>query len=159
MPKMTLDLDFMEEESFKLIGIVSVLEDYRLAYFLNQGLGYSLEKLKNDLDFKNLKFNSSFSFFGCYNEYSDQEIHLINNKDRVEIEQDQENLTSLFGAMEELNYLFPEKKQIDYFLKITGELTEQELQQITGSIKELPQVQTAYEIALTELKTIEFLIF
>ncbi|MGB0836647.1 MAG: IPExxxVDY family protein [Flavobacteriaceae bacterium] len=159
MPKMTLDLDFMEEESFKLIGIVSVLEDYRLAYFLNQGLGYSLEKLENDLDFKNLKFNSSFSLFGCYNEYSDQEIHLINNKDRVEIEQDQEDLTSLFGAMEELNYLFPEKKQIDYFLKITGELTDQELQQITGSIKELPQVQTAYEVALTELKTIEFLIF
>jgi len=149
----------MEEESFKLIGIVTVLEDYRLAYLLNKGLGYSLEKLEDDLDFTNLKFNASFSLFGGYNEYSDQEIHLINNKDRVEIEQDHKNLTTLFGAIEELNYLFPEKKQIDYFLKITGELTDQELQQITGSIKKLPQVQTAHEVALTELKTIEFLIF
>ena len=58
--KLVLD-DFLEEETFSLIGIHCTIEDYRLAYLLNKTLELKLVRQANDIDNNNNK--TTFSFF------------------------------------------------------------------------------------------------
>ena len=54
--------DFCEEE-YTLIGIHTVLEDYRLAYLLNKNLQIRFSKSQKDLEFEGDKNNGSFSIY------------------------------------------------------------------------------------------------
>ena len=49
--------DFEDCDSFKLIAIHSALEDYRIAFLLNQTLNLKLKRTKEDLDLGKAKYS------------------------------------------------------------------------------------------------------
>lgn len=159
MTKISLDWDLLEEDEFKLIGLVSVLEDYRLAYFLNKNLGWSLVKSKFDLDFRNRAGQGNYPVFEFDQDSIGLEIKLINNKYSGVISKSETEVYGLFDQIEHTTYLIPEKKNIDYLIKLSGEINDHTLEKIIETIKNIPQVQTSYNLEVKDIKSKEFLIF
>ena len=112
MQVLTLEL----EDDFALIGIHSSEEDYRLAYLLNKHLNMHLIRFHEALDFENS--TAQFPLFEYKDEKNFLNYYLINNTHLHFV--DQENMESLFGGNYTMSYLVPEKKNVDYFLKIEG---------------------------------------
>ena len=110
--------DFCEEE-YALIGIHTTLEDYKLAYLLNQYLKISFKKANFNLDFENKNNNASFSIFEYTNLQYDFDWFLISNS----IKEDKATISNGLPLFTETKtYLIPEKKNIDFFIKISGDV-------------------------------------
>jgi len=62
-------------------------------------------------------------------------------------------------ATETKTYLIPEKKKVDYFIKIVGEPTQETIYKTVHQIKQIPQVVTSYTVEIDSLKSKQFLIF
>ena len=151
MQHLTLDL----EDDYSLIGIHSTEEDYRVAYLLNKNLRTKLTRFKQCLDFKDSA--AEFPLF----EYKDEKklinYYLINNTHLQFVNQDNDN--GLFGGNYTMSYLIPEKKNVDYFLKIEGCSNTSFKGEIAGSLKMIDQIITAYPIDPDPLKSKNNLIF
>lgn len=152
MAILTFDL---EEDEFTLIGIHSTEEDYKLAYTLNQKLNTKFKRFKQNLDFKNS--NAQFPLFEYKNSCSLENYYLINNKDVQIIENN--NGVELFGGnYTTISYLIPEKKRVDYFLKIEG-CNQKLALKIINELNSLNQIITSYTIDSSKLKSKNHLIF
>lgn len=151
---LSFDLEF--EHDYKLIGIHSSLEDYRMAYFLNQSLEIQLKRYPEDLDFESQK--GHFSVYEYTNRKNNIDAYLISNK-FLQINDTNANSDSLFPQESRFIYLIPEKKQVDYFLKIQGLNMEEFLQQTVEKINKTFQVITAYLIDPYDLRSRDHLIF
>lgn len=55
-----LTMEELYEDEYQLIAIHTSLEDYRLAYFLNQSLSIQLKKCEDDLHVKSKRVNPIF---------------------------------------------------------------------------------------------------
>jgi len=62
-------------------------------------------------------------------------------------------------ATETNTYLIPEKKKVDYFIKIVGEPTQETIYKTVDKIKQINQVVTSYTVETNSLKSKQFLIF
>ena len=62
-------------------------------------------------------------------------------------------------ATETKTYLIPEKKKVDYFIKIVGEPTQETIYKTVDKIKQINQVVTSYTVETNSLKSKQFLIF
>lgn len=151
----SLGLELYEEE-YNLIGIHTTLEDYKLAYLLNKKLGTSFYKSKEDLNFEKLNKQSSFSIFNYSNSTYDFEWFLIANSSKRE---NQTESNELLITSETKTYLIPEKKKIDFFIKITGSVDYSYIAETIDKIKTIDQVITSYSIDKNTLKSKDFLIF
>lgn len=151
-----LSLDFEYEHDYNLIGIHSSLEDYRMAFFLNRSLGLKLERYKEDLDFE--INNCSFSLFDYEDINSMTYWSLISNK-YVKTEEIENNNNNLFKDESKTSYLIPEKKQVDFFIKISGQINEKKLHDILLKINNTKKIITSYTINPYNLKSKDFLIF
>jgi len=152
MQLLTFDL----EDDYLLIGIHSTEEDYRLAYLLNKHLNTKLTRFKHHLDFKNS--NAEFPLF----EYKDEKIfinyYLINNKYSQVV--GSKNKEGLFeGNYSTISYLIPEKKSVDYFLKIEGCNQFNTVQDLINKLNNIPQIITSYAIEPNTLRSKDHLIF
>jgi hypothetical protein len=56
-------------------------------------------------------------------------------------------------------YLIPEKKKVDFFIKVSGELGFDFVTKIIDKVKNIEQVITSYPIDKNTLKSKDFLIF
>ena len=154
--KLVID-DFEEDDSFVLIAIHCSIEDYRLAYILNENLNLKLQRKTSDLDFA----TASYSIYEWKDINELVTWNLVSNSCKVE-EVLSGNSTSLFNNQNQVitTYnLVPEYKAANYFLKISYEtdfLTEKE---IVNTILSIPQIVTAYTIQLEKLKSKTNLIF
>ncbi|SNR42094.1 hypothetical protein SAMN06265371_102472 [Lutibacter agarilyticus] len=153
MQLLTFDL---EEDDYSLVGIHSTEEDYRLAFLLNQHLNTKLTRYKNNLDFKNL--DAEFPLFEFKDENSYINYYLINNKHKQFV-QNQENPGLFGGNYSTIYYLIPEKKNIDFFLKIEGCYRESFIKNLIDKLNALNQIITSYAIDTTTLKSKDHLIF
>jgi len=151
--------DFFEEALYTLIAIHCTVEDYRLAYLLNNYLNIRLTRKSADLDYNNGK--ATFSIF----EWEDPKYlttwNLVFNVCKAELFQE-EDYQSLFDSQEKIIttfHLIPEYKRVNYFLKIDGELDEDKEKQIINNILKIPQISTAYSIDANQLKSKNNLIF
>lgn len=151
-----LELDDFSEEEYTLIGIHSTLEDYKLAYLLNKNLSTKFYKAKEDLEFVREKKKASFSIYNYENIKYDFEWFLIANSYRRE---NQTVSNELLLTSETKTYLIPEKKKIDFFLKINGTSTYEFVMKTIHKIKSIDNVITAYSIDKNTLKSKDFLIF
>ncbi len=151
-----LSLDFEFEHDYALIGIHSALEDYRLAFFLNQNLNLKLTRLNEDLDFS--LNDGLFSVFQHDDKDTYTDWALIANKcNTTTLTQ---NLNSnLFNEDSQIYYLIPERKKVDYFIKISGSEPHTGLQRILTKINHTYNVITSYEIDPLGLKSKDNLIF
>ena len=147
--------DFYEDD-FSLIGIHTTLEDYKLAYLLNKNLKINFIKSKENLNFEKIEKPSSFSTFNYYNKEYDSDWVLIANSSKRE---NQTESNELLLTTETKTYLIPEKKKVDFFIKVSGELGFDFVTKIIDKVKNIEQVITSYPIDKNTLKSKDFLIF
>lgn len=151
-----LEIDDFCEEEYSLIGIHSTLEDYKLAYLINKNLNTRFFKAKEDLQFTREKKKASFSIYNYENTKYDFDWFLIANSYRRE---NQTVSNELLLTSETKTYLIPEKKKVDFFLKICGESEYDFVMKTINSIKSIENIITAYLIDKNTLKSKDFLIF
>jgi len=149
-------IDFDLDHDYTLIGIHSILEDYHLAYFLNQHLKLHLSRYKDDLDFKS--GNCKFPLYKYEEESTFTSWSLISNKHNFlnEVIVDDRNI---FGQETRTSFLIPEKKRVDFFVKIDGLNEEEKLNSTLQKINRIHKVITSYAIDPMELKSRDNLIF
>ena len=152
----SLELDDFCEEEYSLIGIHSTLEDYKLAYLLNKTLNTKFYKAKQDLEFIREKKKASFSIYNYENIEYDFDWFLIANSYRRE---NQTESNELLLTSETKTYLIPEKKKVDFFIKICGESEYEFVMKTINKIKKIDNVITAFSIDKNTLKSKDFLIF
>jgi len=102
------------EDPFDLVAVHSSLEDYELVYFINLHLKSRLRRSRNDFE---LSPEVSFPIFEWKDEANEVHWSLITNSS---VSENNAPRTDLFK--EEKAYmahrLVPERKEVDYFLKI-----------------------------------------
>lgn len=127
--------------SFILIGIASHESDYKLIWALNSKLELKLSRGSN-LVFTDPKSgqNQEYSCYFGESKEGDFHIHLLSNKS-------------------ENGFLIPELANIDYFLKLTGEVYELHKNKILDGLKETGLVLAAFLIQPESLKSRGRLIF
>jgi hypothetical protein len=147
--------DFCEEE-YILIGIHTALEDYKLAYLLNKNLKTQFFKSQSNLEFENDKNKASFSIYTFSSKKYDFDWFLIANSFKRE---NQTESNELRLTTETKTYLIPEKKKVDFFIKVSGEVDFDFVLSTVRKIKNIEQIITAYSIDKNTLKSKDFLIF
>lgn len=145
-------------DDYFLIGLHSSEEDYRLAYLLNICLQTKFSKSKWNLDFKNRP--DFFSVFEFEDVHCQLNSFLISNKFIGDATGSIE--TTLFSeniSFSNVSYLIPEKRKVDYFLKIEGDLSEKEMNNTIQKINNINQIITSYQIDPSTLISKDYLIF
>ncbi|WP_346881750.1 IPExxxVDY family protein [uncultured Algibacter sp.] len=151
--------DVLDEVLYTLIAVHCSLEDYRLAYLLNKCLGITLARRPSDLDYKNSK--SSYPIYEWEDNKHLVTWSLVSNVSKTKSLQ-QIDYKSLFNTQQhtiKTNYLVPEYKTVNYFLKIDSAFNFRKEKYILDSILNIPQIATAYSIDSSQLKSRDHLIF
>ena len=151
-------VDDFEDLNYSLLAVHCEMDDYRLAYFLNQSLETRLARTREDLDF--VTSLASFSVFEWINPQLQTNWHLIKNSCLVEEVAISQGLFSETNQKSWVSHsLLPEYQSVDYLLKINnggGFINEK---QILNKIQKITNVSTAYRIDISQLKSKEHLIF
>jgi hypothetical protein len=135
MKKKVHKLNITPEYEFKIIGISSHENDYRLTWALNNNLSFAFQKSSPlDVYNKKLKTDQQFSIYAYHDEDSLLSYHLISNNG-------------------DNGYLVKDMSYIDFFLKITGEgISDFFLNELTKNLKSLNIISTAYLISVDTFK-------
>lgn len=144
--------DLLEDTSFALFAIHSQQEDYSLAYALNRVFGIRLRRMPKDLELDKQVF---FPLFQWNDESNQREWTLVGNRGYGMTEGEQEGLFP-YEPTRRREYLVPEKREVDFFLKLDVEAPELKL--LSGLLS-ARRVITAYRLDATELKSKHNLIF
>lgn len=157
-----LDLGEFDEIDYDLIAIHTSLEDYRLAYFINQKLPVILSKSRDEIQITIKEGETNFSRFYFNDSEKDISWNLIQNKNEV-INYKKGNTQNLFSnvTMEVSTkvFLLPEFKKVDYFLKIENNeetINAPKIQLLLNTIKSISAV---YTVDTTKIKSKNNLIF
>jgi hypothetical protein len=154
-----LQLEDFDQIDYDLIAIHTTLEDYRLAFKINQQLQILLSKNEEEIPIEINKQKTSFSRFTFEDETAMMSWDLIQNKQEMELPV-QTKSNSLFEdnwVTTQVN-LISELKKVDYFLKI--EHDEQiNTKEIITKIKKIDSISTVYVIDVHEIKSKNNLIF
>lgn len=136
--KLQIEPDF----DFKLLGIVSPIREYRMAWLINQELELNLVKADDlELEFLNAeKLEIAQYFLSLPHGF----IQLLKNK--------------AINSTQSLAYLIPELKNLDYFLLIQDETEELDLINFMKKLSRNPLVQSIVRIDISKLKSKENLL-
>jgi hypothetical protein len=150
-----LVLDDFVDANYSLYAIHCDLEDYRLAFYINQVLKTNLKRTKEDVDFSDNI--AAFSLFEWENSNLKSTWNLIKNTCLVE---DNSINQGLFSEQSEKNwmthYLLDEHPTVSYFLKIIG--ANKKGDKITEELQKIPAINMTYSINVKELKSKDYLI-
>lgn len=162
MAVLKLHLDEFDEIDYDLIAIHSVLEDYRLAYFINQKLPIILSKSKEEIGVT-VKEGEAFFLKFDYNDIpNDMTWSLIPNKNEIIVKKKSTGQNLFLNAEVEIAtkvYLLPELKKVDYFLKIENNKGTFEIDEIIKKIKKIDRIATVYAVIPENIKSKNNLIF
>ncbi|NIJ43990.1 hypothetical protein FHR24_000429 [Wenyingzhuangia heitensis] len=150
-----------DEQDYQLIAVHTVLQDYKLAYLLNNDLGFHFKRTVPDLDYV---IEGKKAFFSSF-EYQDSknliDWYLIKNKFKVKAPKG--NSLGLFHTEESFAssyvYLQPEVKEADFVIKVQGDILSTKLKHLLQQINKLNGVVTAYSVDTHKLNHKEYLIF
>jgi len=156
-----LHIEDFDEIDYQLIAIHSTLEDYRLAYYINQNLPINLQKGNCNIQISNKESETQFTRF-VYEDSKDIAWNLVQNKNDVFAPSQNSNQ----GLFAESNnkfstkiYLIPEFKKVDFFLKIENGEVKIDVSKITNCIKKIDRVSTVYAVEVEKIKSKNNLIF
>jgi hypothetical protein len=136
MAKKILLKSRQEAVFYTMAGVSCHLMDYRLLHNLNKKLGFTFIR-EEDLRIQTPgKEEACFSFFL----YKDE---------------DQRNNYYLIANFSGEVVLLPEFRTTDFILLIEGDFRKQRLEQVLKEIRTIPNVLTAYEINIREIKNTE----
>jgi len=150
--------DFIDS-TYSLMAIHCTLEDYRVAYLLNQYLKINLIRKPQDLDFKYIA--ASYSIYEWKDENQLTTWNLVSNVCKKE----EDSLTStgsLFTTQNKIirvHNLITEHKKVNYLLKINNGGNFINEKSLIHKIQEIPQIAAVYSIDVKLLKTKDNLIF
>lgn len=157
-----LNLDEFDEIDYHLIAIHTSLEDYRLAYFINQKLPVNLSKSKNEIQINIKEGETNFSRFYFNDIEKETSWNLIQNKNEV-LQYKKGNTQNLFSnvVMEVSTkvFLLPEFKKVDYFLKIENNDDTLNVSRIQILLNAIDNVSTVYMVDTNKIKSKNNLIF
>lgn len=155
-----LHIDEFDEVDYELIAIHTSLEDYRLAYFLNQKLPILLGKSKSEIQINIKEGVTGFSRFIYENKAADSCWSLIQNKNEVTTLKSDNNQNLFANSSYEVAtkaYLLPEFKKVDYFLKV--ENSDNDIEKIIAEINTIARISTVYSVDTNKIKSKNNLIF
>lgn len=148
-----ISTDFYED-SFDLIALHSSLEDYAIAYALNQCLKSSFKRRRTDLD---ISVHTTVPIFEWKDDLNDRYWTFFPNHS---LEEDKTSRSDLF--MNEPAFakftMVPEYKDVDYFIKIEQE-DNADTEKLIKSLLAVPKIITAYSIETDKLKSKNNLIY
>lgn len=138
MKKIFLEVAY--DEDFLLYGIVSQEKAHRLAWLINQAMGYQLVMEDELALYAGSDIQQSHTKFSFHDEINHLDIFLLNNRDESQV-------------------LMTELRTIDYFIIIRGALEFFKKRNFTAGIKTIKEVQLISEIKHKTLKQRQNLIF
>jgi hypothetical protein len=138
-----LDLNDCDEDDYDLLGVHTTLECYRLAYFMNKNFSIQFER-KENID--------SFEFYEFDDEKNKMLWNIVSNKTIKEKDSTEITKETLFQIdAEQVVYLLPEHKKVDYLIKITDNTYD--IQNMINKMKAIPQIITTFAIDISKLKS------
>ena len=157
-----LDLGEFDEIDYYLIAIHTSLEDYRLAFFINQKLPINLSKSENEIQINIKEGETKFSRYYYHNIEKAISWNLIQNKGEV-VQQKKDNGQNLFSnlTLEVATkvYLLPEFKKVDYFLKIENLDETMNGTKIQTALNAIDNISAIYTVETNKIKSKNNLIF
>lgn len=147
-------LEEAADDEVSLIGLNTPMEIYRIGFFINKVLEIKLQREDMDFKYRNKKF-----LFPLYHNYCIEkqlDFYLVPNQ--IKVQDENSGFGGLFqeNLYDEVVYLVPEKKEIDYLLKIEGCLTADEF---LGKLRDNSMQINIYPIDFQSLKSKKNLIF
>ena len=157
-----LNLGEFDEIDYYLIAIHTSLEDYRLAYFINQSLPINLSKNETEIQINIKEGETNFSRFYYYDIENAISWNMIQNKSEV-IQEKEGNNQNLFSniIMEVATkvFLLPEFKKVDYFLKIENTDNIINVSKIQTILNKIDSISAIYTVETNQIKSKNNLIF
>jgi hypothetical protein len=157
-----LDLGEFDEIDYSLIAIYTSLDDYRLAYYINQKFNVSLSKSKKEIQITGKGGEVHFSRFHYYEKKKEISWDLIQNKNEVIQKQKKESLGLFSNIDMDISskvYMLPEFKKVDYFLKIENGVADLNILKIQNTLNTIDNITTMYIADTNKLKSKNNLIF
>ncbi len=157
MATFKLSIDEFDEVNYELIAIHTSLEDYHLAYFINQNFPVLLSRNPNEVQVQTREGETAFSRYTFEHHENGICWDLLQNKS--------ETVASaagdlFFGASQQISaiaYLLPEFKKVDYFLKIS--ISDSNPGQVLEKLGGINNITTVYPIDIDRVKSKNNLIF
>lgn len=152
-------VDQFYDDAFTLLALHCTIEDYRVAYLLNQYLNINLKRQKKDVDFEYTK--ASYALYQWEDSKKQMTWNLVSNICKRE----EESLVSsglLFNNEEKITRTFnliPEFKNVNYFLKIHNDGNYINEKIIIDKLHKIPQLAAVYTVDASEVKSKDNLIF
>lgn len=162
MAVLKLHLDEFDEVDYELIAIHSSLEDYRLAYFINQKLPVILSKNQEHIEVTTKDGEALFSKFTFNDDTNDVKWSLVQNKNEITVRKKSTGQNLFLNTNVEIEtkvFLLPELKKVDYFLKIENNHDAFETSDIIKKINTIERITTVYTIDPEKIKAKNNLIF
>lgn len=156
-----LNLGEFDEIDYYLIAIHTLLEDYRLAYFINQKLPIILAKSSHDIPVSNKEGETFFSRFSYADTENEVNWDLVQNKNEIThiTKNAPQNLFSDVAIeITTKVFLLPEFKKVDYFLKIENNDCV-DIIAVQNTLNTIENVSTVYHIDTNQIKAKNNLIF
>jgi hypothetical protein len=156
-----LHIGEFDEIDYQLIAIHSPLEDYRLAYYINQNLPVNLKKSNCNIHISNKDGETQFTRF-IFEDDKDIAWNLVQNQNDAILSSENNNQGLFANSNNEFSpkiYLIPEFKKVDYFLKIENGEVNIDVSKIANSIKKIDRVSTVYAVEVEKIKSKNNLIF
>jgi hypothetical protein len=127
---------------FELLGLVSPIREYRMAWLINQEMDLNLVKADDlELEFLNApKLEISQYFLSLPHGF----IQLLKNK--------------ALNSSQQLAYLIPELKNLDYFLLVQDETEQMQLSTFIDQLAKNSLIQSIVRIDISKLKSKENLL-
>lgn len=150
-----LQLEEFNTAEYELIAIHTTIEISKLAYVLNQKLNTRFKYI-NPID------KTERTQKGCFELYSFEDIekeifwNLIENKTIIK---NGNNFNSIFNQVDQIMYLIPEYKKVDFILKIDGDQDFFDINKILETISNIKPISTSYKMEKNKIKKISNLIF
>jgi len=135
--KLSVDIDYFD--GYQLVGIVSQLKDYTLAFHINKVVDIDLKKFNNfSVSDKSGNIND-FSWYYFCNNHLLAKIFMISNKSKS-------------------SKLIPSKKEIDYFLLFKDFPDSIFANDTIQIIRKIPNVMAVFSLDLNGIKDADLII-
>ncbi len=144
---------------YTLLSIETSLEDYLLAYFLNNALDILLERDREDLIISHKDYDDEYSKYIYIDNVYKTTWHLISNVFVCsELLTTKAPAINLFDKLESEHFLIPELKKTNFFMKIE-EFYEEEVDALIEKIRLIPEISKVERIDPYSLKSRDYLIY
>jgi hypothetical protein len=131
--RLSLDIDF--SEGYQLLGIVTQMKDYRLAYFINKQMMVHLKKYK---DLQLSEKGGTYSWYCFTKKEHNQSLFLFSNH-------------------HEKGKLVTSQK-MDFFLLVKNIYDKNEIGEMTSKIRKIPDVLAVFILDVKKIRNMDLII-